>query len=183
MPGIRTRRVSWLNYWWLAYLQVSTYSKIFNSLYSLQWFSLVNQMHFIINLLKYSWEFRCFVFHFVCIVLLELSWFIPVSRKLFLLTINSVCKNWIKLSLIFFFHFCYYWQLLMSWKYSSFQRFTLRKKCPYSELFWLALNIQSECGKNVAQNNSEYGHFLRSVISIAHFPHFEISATPDSFKI
>ena len=103
MPGIRTRRVSWLNYWWLAYLQVSTYSKIFNFLYSLQWFSLVNQMHFIINLLKYSWEFRCFVFHFVCIVLLELSWFIPVSRKLFLLTINSVCKNRIKLSLIFFF--------------------------------------------------------------------------------
>ena len=71
----------------------------------------------------------------------------------------------------------------MSWKYSSFQRFTLRKKCPYSELFWLALNILSECGKNMDQNNFEYGHFLRSVISIAHFPHFEISPAPDSFKI
>ena len=63
---------------------------------------------------------------------------------------------------------------------------SLRKKCPYSELFWSAffphfpafglntgrysvsLRIQSECGKvrkNTDQNNSEYGHFLRSVSS------------------
>ena len=53
---------------------------------------------------------------------------------------------------------------------------TLRKKCPYSELFWFAYSrIRTEYGeilrispysnrmrKNVDQNNSEYGHFLRS---------------------
>ena len=61
----------------------------------------------------------------------------------------------------------------------------LRKKCPYSELFWSAffphfpafgLNTKrrdteylsvfspnvGKCGKNADQNNSEYGHFLRS---------------------
>ena len=54
------------------------------------------------------------------------------------------------------------------------------KKCPYSELFWSAffshfpafgLNLDrysvfslnaGKCGKNVDQNNSEYGYFLRS---------------------
>ena len=64
----------------------------------------------------------------------------------------------------------------------TFWRITLHKKCPYSELFWSAffahfsafgrntekysvsLRIQFECGKNVDPNNSEYGHFLRSVI-------------------
>ena len=54
---------------------------------------------------------------------------------------------------------------------------TLRKKCPYSELFWSAFScIRTEYGQmrsispysvrmreNVDQNNSEYGHFLRSV--------------------
>ena len=61
------------------------------------------------------------------------------------------------------------------------QILSLRKKCPYSELFWsafsphfpafglnaeryrLSLRIQSECGKNADQNNSEYELFLRSV--------------------
>ena len=33
---------------------------------------------------------------------------------------------------------------------------SLRKKCPYSELFWPAL------GLNADQNNSEYGYILRS---------------------
>ena len=49
---------------------------------------------------------------------------------------------------------------------------TLRKKSPYWELFWSAffphfsafgLNT-GKCGKNADQNNSEYGHFLRSCI-------------------
>ena len=54
---------------------------------------------------------------------------------------------------------------------------TLRKKCPYSELFWSVFSrIQSEYGEkrsispysvrmqeNTVQNNSEYGHFSRSV--------------------
>ena len=65
--------------------------------------------------------------------------------------------------------------------------YSLRKRCPYSELFYsvflphlltfglnterykVFLRIQSECGKmlkNADQNNSEYGHFLRSVISL-----------------
>ena len=54
---------------------------------------------------------------------------------------------------------------------------TLRKKRPYSELFWSAfprlfpafgLNTESpntrKCGKNADQNNSKYGHFLRAVL-------------------
>ena len=62
--------------------------------------------------------------------------------------------------------------------------FTLRKKCLFSELFWSALfphfpafGLNTErygvsflfnpnagkCGKNVDQDNSEYGLFLRSV--------------------
>ena len=62
------------------------------------------------------------------------------------------------------------------------KKYSLRKKSPYSELFWSAfflhlpafglnteryfvsLRIQSECGKNTDQNNSAYGHFLRSDI-------------------
>ena len=52
----------------------------------------------------------------------------------------------------------------------------LRKKCPYSELFWSAfsrigLNTESvfslnarKCGKNADQNNSEYGHLLRNLL-------------------
>ena len=52
----------------------------------------------------------------------------------------------------------------------------LRKKCPYSELFWPAFSrIQTEYGEirsispysvrmrqNADQNNPEYGHFLRN---------------------
>ena len=55
---------------------------------------------------------------------------------------------------------------------------TLRKKCSYSESFWSVFSrIRTEYGKilciypysvqmweNTDQNNSEYGHFLRSVI-------------------
>ena len=54
---------------------------------------------------------------------------------------------------------------------------TLRKKCPYSELFWSVFSrIPTEYGKilrispysvrmreNTDQNNSEYGHFLHSI--------------------
>ena len=54
---------------------------------------------------------------------------------------------------------------------------TLRKKCPYSEFFWFAFSrIQTEYGEirsislysvqmreNADHNNSEYGHFSRSV--------------------
>ena len=57
------------------------------------------------------------------------------------------------------------------------QNFTLRKKCPYSELFWSAFSrIRTEYGEilrispysvqmreNPDQNNSEYGHFSCSV--------------------
>ena len=37
---------------------------------------------------------------------------------------------------------------------------TLRKKCPYSELFWTLYSIQM--WENADRNNSEYGHFSRS---------------------
>ena len=54
--------------------------------------------------------------------------------------------------------------------------YSLREKCPYSELFWSAFpRIPTEYGEirsmspysvrmreNVDQSNSEYGHFLRS---------------------
>ena len=54
--------------------------------------------------------------------------------------------------------------------------YALRKKCPYSELFWFAFyRIQTEYGeipsiyrysvrmqKNADQSNSKYKHFLRS---------------------
>ena len=51
------------------------------------------------------------------------------------------------------------------------QRHPVRKKCLYSELFWSAFSrIWTENAKNAEkmrenedQNNSEYGHFLRSV--------------------
>ena len=53
----------------------------------------------------------------------------------------------------------------------------LRKKCPYSELFWSVFSrIRTEYGEirsislysvqireNADQNNSDYGHFSRSV--------------------
>ena len=46
----------------------------------------------------------------------------------------------------------------------------MRKKCPYSELFWSAFFLHfpasspkmEKCGKNADENNSEYEHFLRS---------------------
>ena len=67
-------------------------------------------------------------------------------------------------------------------------RFSPRKKSPYSELFWSAffpcfpafwqnteryfvpLRIQSKCGKNVDQKNSEYGLFMQCLRSrLIHF--------------
>ena len=52
---------------------------------------------------------------------------------------------------------------------------TLLKKCPYSGLFWSEIFPHldfvfspnaGKCGKNAGQNNSEYGHFLRTYLSI-----------------
>ena len=50
-------------------------------------------------------------------------------------------------------------------------KLSLRKKCPYSELFWpacfLSLSVFSpnagKCGKNTDHNNSEYERVLRNV--------------------
>ena len=64
-----------------------------------------------------------------------------------------------------------YWK-----KGTNISTYTLRKKCPYSEVFWSAFSrIQTEYGEiqsfspnsvqireNAEQNNSEYGHFLGS---------------------
>ena len=58
-----------------------------------------------------------------------------------------------------------------------FDMFTLRKKCPYSDLFWFVFyRIRTEYGEILPispylvqkreykdHNNSEYGHILRSV--------------------
>ena len=57
-----------------------------------------------------------------------------------------------------------------------YRTYALREKCPFSALFWCAFScIQTEYGEilyispysvhmreNADQNNSEYGHFLRS---------------------
>ena len=62
--------------------------------------------------------------------------------------------------------------------YCRFHDLTLRKKCPYAELFWSVFSrIRTEYGEilrispysvrmqeNTDQNNSKYWHFLRSVI-------------------
>ena len=67
----------------------------------------------------------------------------------------------------------------MSHSFPRNARGALRKKCPYSELFWSVFSrIQTEyreilrtfpysvqMRENVDQNNSEYGHFLRSAES------------------
>ena len=47
---------------------------------------------------------------------------------------------------------------------------TLREKCPYLEFFWTVFSrIWTEYGgirrENSDQKNSEYGHFLRNVVS------------------
>ena len=61
----------------------------------------------------------------------------------------------------------------------NIMKLPLREKCPYLELFWSAFScIQAEYGEilriysysvrmreNAEQNNSEYGHLLRSVLS------------------
>ena len=72
----------------------------------------------------------------------------------------------------------FYWNLitlLIHWV--SYWKPTLCEKCPYSEFFWSAFScVQTEHGEifrislysvhmreNAKQNNSEHGHFLRSV--------------------
>ena len=47
--------------------------------------------------------------------------------------------------------------------FATLQSITLRKKCPYSELFWSASPYSVRMQENADQNNSEYGHFSRSV--------------------
>ena len=65
-------------------------------------------------------------------------------------------------------------------KFANIKRQTLRKKRPYSELFWSAFfRIRTEYGEilrisphsvrmreNVDQNKCEYRHFLRTEISL-----------------
>ena len=43
---------------------------------------------------------------------------------------------------------------------NKWQYLALREKCTYSELFW---SVFFRMRENTGQNNSEYGHFLRSV--------------------
>ena len=51
----------------------------------------------------------------------------------------------------------------------------LHKKCSYSELFWSTFSRISPYSvrtrENADQNNSEYGHFLRSALA-CHFEYF-----------
>ena len=59
-----------------------------------------------------------------------------------------------------------------NYDYFEVDKHTLRKKCLYSELFWSVFShIRTEYGEirmleTTDQKNSEYGHFLRSVVMI-----------------
>ena len=74
----------------------------------------------------------------------------------------------------FLFCFLIFFLFLRLFQIARFILYTyamLRKKCPYSELFWsvfyriiLSLRIQSECEKMRPRMKSEYGHFLSSVL-------------------
>ena len=66
-----------------------------------------------------------------------------------------------------------------NWRFHNIYSIALRKKCPYSKLFWSIFSrIRTEYGdirsissfsvrirENTKQNNSEYRHFSRSIIS------------------
>ena len=81
--------------------------------------------------------------------------------------------------------FWFYLTLLRTFKF-DIQGLTLREKSPYSELSWSAFSrIRTECGEilsisyysvrmreNADQNNSEYGHILRSVKQRITFTNF-----------
>ena len=58
-----------------------------------------------------------------------------------------------------------------------YKELTLRKKCPYSELFWShfpAFGLNSvRMRENVDRNNSEYGHFSRSVSHVDPLPSWD----------
>ena len=45
---------------------------------------------------------------------------------------------------------------------TQFVKASLRKRCPYSELFWSAFSRAVQMQENADQNNSEYRHFSRS---------------------
>ena len=82
------------------------------------------------------------------------------------------------------FSMCFQFHLISKMRYRIHQIFSdisafLCEKCPYPELFWFVFSrIRTEYGEilrispysvqmqeNMDQNNSEYGHFLRSVVS------------------
>ena len=74
--------------------------------------------------------------------------------------------------------------LHIPFKVSIKEKFTLGKKCLYSELSWSVFScIRTEYGEisrmreNADQINSEYGHFSRSVI----FIHFLFQQNLDNF--
>ena len=55
-------------------------------------------------------------------------------------------------------------------KQKFFQTISLRKKCPYSELFWSAsVPYSVQMRENADQNNSNYEHFLRSDLKVLTF--------------
>ena len=74
---------------------------------------------------------------------------------------------------------------------------TMHEKCPYSELFWsVFFCVWSECEEifrispysvimweNTDQNNSEYGHFLRSVMQHLVENNFGICQLTEVLKI
>ena len=76
----------------------------------------------------------------------------------------------------------YYFPERLSLRYNIILKLPLRKGCPYSELFWSVFSrIRTEFGdilpissysvrirENTDQNNSDYGHFLRSLLPLIH---------------
>ena len=93
-----------------------------------------------------------------------------------MLDVNRILKLYFILSENKKRNYYYYYYYFKPHNFKALARYSLRKKCPYSELFWSAFSrIWSEYGErlcissysvqmreNEDQNNSEYGHFSRS---------------------
>ena len=72
---------------------------------------------------------------------------------------------------------CFTYNVLVIKAFSKFLPYssTLRKKCPYSELFWPVFShIRTKLRENTNQDDSEYGHFFPSAISSYFFLTFNL---------
>ena len=81
-----------------------------------------------------------------------------------IITVFTFILTWVTHGQIEILSLFTYWILLI-----KILQLPLRKKCLYSELFWSTFSriwteYSVQMRQNVDQNNSEYGHFLHSVL-------------------